>query len=333
MPRNNILVTGGAGYIGSHAVKALVRNGLQPVVLDNLVAGNRSAAKWGHLIEGDISDEALIRQVIARYQIRAVIHFAGSAYIGESMQNPRKYFRNNVTKSLQFLDAILDGGVQQIVFSSTCATYGIPKYLPIDENHPQLPVNPYGESKLFIEKTLKWYGQTHGIRSVLLRYFNAAGADPDGEVGESHKPETHLIPNTIRAALGFTPGITVFGTDFPTPDGTPVRDYVHVTDLADAHVRALSYLEAGGQTAAFNLGTGTGYSVRDVIRSVERIAGHGVCVVEEARRPGDPAALIASADEAKRVLGWNANFRSLDEIVATAWQWHANASLSAAAAI
>jgi UDP-glucose-4-epimerase GalE len=332
MPKN-ILVTGGAGYIGSHAVKALAREGLQPVVLDNLVAGNRWAAKWGRLIEGDISDEALIRQILARHQIRAVLHFAGSAYIAESIQNPRKYFLNNVTKSLQFLDALLDFDVKQIVFSSTCATYGIPKYLPIDENHPQWPVNPYGESKLFIEKTLKWYGQTHGIRSVILRYFNAAGADPDGEIGEGHDPETHLIPNTIRAALGVTQGVTVFGTDFPTSDGTAVRDYVHVTDLADAHVRAISYLEAGGGNASFNLGTGTGYSVRDVIRCVEQIAGGRISVIEAPRRPGDPATLVASAEAARRVLEWKPNFSSLDEIVATAWKWHAKTSLSAVAAI
>ena len=333
MSHDHVLVTGGAGYIGSHTAKVLSRSGLQPVVLDNLTAGNRWAVKWGRLIEGDISDEALLRQVIARYQIITVIHFAGSAYIAESVQNPRKYFLNNVSKSLRFLDAILDSGVQQIVFSSTCATYGIPDYLPIDENHPQSPINPYGESKLFIEKALKSYGRAYGLRSVTLRYFNAAGADPDGDIGESHYPETHLIPNAIRAALGLIPAITVFGTDFPTPDGTAVRDYVHVTDLADAHVAALRYLKAGGRNAAFNLGIGSGFSVMDVIRTVERITGRRIPVINDARRPGDPATLIASPEQARRVLGWNAKYAGLDEIVATAWQWQEKTALSAAAAI
>ena len=332
LPRS-VLVTGGAGYIGSHIAKAFARHGLQPVVLDNLATGNRWAVKWGPLVEGDICEEALVRHTVHHYKIEAVIHLAASAYVGESVQNPRKYFRNNASKSLQFLDALIDAGVQKLVFSSTCATYGRPEYLPIDENHPQTPVNPYGETKLFIEKALKWYSPVHQLRSVCLRYFNAAGADQEGDIGESHDPESHLIPITIQTALGSRLRTTLYGTDFPTPDGTAIRDYVHVADLADAHVRALEYLESGGPTTALNLGTGSGHSVGEVIRSVERTARRRISVACTDRRAGDPAALVACADVAKRVLGWEPKFTSLDEIIETAWQWHAQRGPAATAAI
>ncbi len=263
-----VLVTGGAGYIGSHTAKALARDGFEPVVLDNLVTGHRSAVRWGPFVRGDVGDRGLVRRVIRDHRVEAVVHFAACAYVGESIQDPRKYFRNNVANTLALLDAMLDAGVDQIVFSSTCATYGVPDELPIGEDHPQRPVNPYGDSKLFVERMLGAYGVAYGLRSVALRYFNAAGADPEGELGENHDPETHLIPLVIEAALGRRPWVDVLGTDYPTPDGTAVRDFVHVTDLAEAHVRALGHLLGGGESVALNLGTGAGHSVREVIGTV-----------------------------------------------------------------
>jgi UDP-arabinose 4-epimerase len=318
----NVLVTGGAGYIGSHTAKALARAGSQPIVLDNLITGNDWAVQWGPFVRGNIGDRALVRKVIAEYRVEAVIHFAAHAYVGESTLEPRKYFENNVANTLALLDAVRDSGVEQFVFSSTCATYGVPRKLPIREEHAQLPVNPYGESKLFIEKVLGWYREAYGLRSVCLRYFNAAGADPECEIGECHTPETHLIPLVIYTALGLTPAVTVFGTDYPTPDGTAVRDYIHVCDLAEAHVRALDYLYRGGPSTAVNLGIGTGHSVRDVVRAVERVAGRKLAVSENPRRFGDPAILVASAEKARKRLGWVPRFTSLDQIVETAWAWH-----------
>ena len=241
-----ILVTGGAGYIGSHTCKQLAAAGYLPVVLDNLVQGHQWAVKWGPLIVGDISDSELVRRTVREFDIKTVIHFAAHAYVGESVQDPRKYFRNNVSSTLVFLDALLDSGVDNVVFSSSCATYGIPDKLPINEDHPQQPINPYGVSKLMIENVLRWYGKAYGLRSVSLRYFNAAGADPEGEIGEDHSPETHLIPLVIAAAQGKIPEIEIFGTDYDTKDGTAVRDYIHVCDLAAAHVEAVSHLSLGG---------------------------------------------------------------------------------------
>jgi UDP-arabinose 4-epimerase len=319
-----VLVTGGAGYIGSHTAKALAEAGYEPVVIDNLSAGRRNAVRWGPFEEGDISDERLVRRVVDRYDIETVAHFAANAYVGESVEQPRKYFNNNVINSLRLLHALLDAGVTRIVFSSTCATYGIPNTTPITESHTQVPVNPYGESKLFVERALRWYGDAHGLRSVCLRFFNAAGADASGTLGESHDPETHLIPLAIGAAQGWAPPLKVFGSDYDTPDGTAVRDYIHVTDLADAHVRAIKYLERGGPSTAINLGTGRGYSVREVQLAVERISQTAVPAAMCERRLGDPAMLVANARKAAKVLGWKPRYTDLDEMVETAWRWHSN---------
>jgi UDP-glucose-4-epimerase GalE len=318
----NILVTGGAGYIGSHTAKALAAAGYQPIVLDNLSTGNSWAVQWGPLFNHDLADCNLIRTVIEKNNIESVVHFAANAYVGESMRYPQKYFDNNVINSLNLLNTMLQCGVQNIVFSSSCATYGDPKFVPISENHPQVPVNPYGDSKLFIEKVLRWFGESHGMRSVCLRYFNAAGADPEIEIGEHHDPETHLIPLIIEAALTQSEPVKVFGTDYPTPDGSAIRDYVHVTDLANAHVKALRYLEHGGENTALNLGTGSGHSVREVIKSVERVTGYCVPLCESPRRAGDPPVLAANANKAKEILDWTPHFINLDEIVDTAWNWH-----------
>jgi UDP-arabinose 4-epimerase len=321
MKNRNILVTGGAGYIGSHACKALSAAGYTPVTFDNLVYGHRWAVRWGPLIEGDLEDRAAIERVLRDYNIEAVIHFAAYAYVGESMTDPGKYFRN-VASTLNLLDAMQATGVNRIVFSSTCATYGVPDTVPITEDHPQRAVNPYGESKLFVEKALHWYGAAHGLRWTALRYFNAAGADPDGEIGEDHTPETHLIPLAIETALGVRPELQVMGTDYATPDGTAIRDYIHVADLADAHVRALRHLQLGGASGPINLGTGTGYSVRDVIAMVEQVTGRRVKTRNAPRRAGDPPALVAAPGRAREMLGWRPQASNLESIVRTAYRWH-----------
>lgn len=318
----NILVTGGAGYIGSHACKALAQAGYHPITLDNLVYGHRQAVKWGPFIEGDLADGRLLRRILRDYAVEAVIHFAAYAYVGESMQDPGKYFRNNVANTINLLDAMVETGTNHIVFSSTCATYGVPQRMPVSEDHLQQPVNPYGESKLFIERALRWYDTAHAIRSVSLRYFNAAGADPAVEIGENHDPETHLIPLVIRAALDPTQNVKIFGTDYATPDGTAIRDYIHVTDLARAHVEALDRLRDGGETISLNLGTGTGHSVREVIDAVQRISGHKVDMVEAPRRAGDPPMLVAQPGLAADILGWVPKYSDLDTIVTTALRWH-----------
>lgn len=317
-----VLVTGGAGYIGSHTCKRLAQAGFLPVTLDNLEQGHRWAVQWGPLVEGDLADGVFVRSVLKEHRIQAVLHFAAYAYVGESVENPRKYMRCNVLNGLNLLDAMVEVGVREIIFSSTCATYGIPDKMPMTEDLPQHPVNPYGESKLFIERALDWYGRAYGIRWVALRYFNAAGADPDAEIGEEHSPETHLIPLVIRAALGKSPHVSVFGTDYPTPDGTAIRDYIHVTDLAEAHVLALRYLQSGGPSLGLNLGTGEGHSVREVIRAVELACRQPVPVRDAPRRPGDPPALVADASKARQVLGWRPRWVELDGIVETALRWH-----------
>jgi UDP-arabinose 4-epimerase len=322
MAKRAVLVTGGAGYIGSHTCKALARAGHLPIALDNLIHGHKAAVRWGPLIDGDIRDRGLVERAIREYRIEAVVHFAGYAYVGESMRDPGKYFANNMMGSLALLEALQACGVGRIVFSSTCATYGVPESLPIRDEHAQRPINPYGESKLFVERALHWYGVAHGLQSVALRYFNAAGADPDGEIGEDHDPETHLIPLAIGAALGKRPPLQIYGTDYPTPDGTAVRDYVHVTDLADAHVRALDYLDGGGESTAFNLGTGRGHSVREVVAAVERVAERELPRRETARRPGDPASLVAAPGRSRELLGWAPQRSELGAIIATAWRWH-----------
>ena len=318
----NILVTGGAGYIGSHTAKALSRAGYRPVTYDSLVYGHRHAVKWGPFIEGDIADTAKLERVIKDEAIDAVVHFAAFAYVGESVTKPEIYFQNNVVGSLSLLDAMRHTGVKPIVFSSTCATYGMPDRMPITEDTQQRPINPYGETKLMIERALAWYGPAHDTRSVSLRYFNACGADPEGEIGEEHDPETHLIPLILDAALGKRAAIDVFGTDYPTPDGTAVRDYIHVQDLADAHVKALAYLFAGGETTQVNLGTGTGNSVREVIDAVERVTGRTVPKREVARRAGDPPELVADPSKANSLLGWQPAMSDIDSIIRTAWAWH-----------
>ena len=317
----NILVAGGAGYIGSHTCKALAQAGYRPVTVDNLVYGHRSAVRWGPLVQADLADRSAIHKVIRDYDIEAVMHFAAYAYVGESMRQPGKYFQNNVANTFQLFEVMREAGLKTIIFSSTCATYGHPDYLPIDEAHAQQPVNPYGESKLFVERTLPWYGMAHGFDYAVLRYFNAAGADPDGEIGEQHDPETHLIPLVIEAALGRRASVEIYGTDYPTQDGTAIRDYTHVSDLADAHVLALDYLQQGNQSICLNLGTGKGYSVREVIAAVERIGRCAVPIKQTRRRPGDPTELVADASRAREVLAWTPSRSDIDTIVQTAWDW------------
>jgi len=316
----SILIVGGAGYIGSQTAKRVAQAGLKPVVFDNLVYGHRWAVKWGPLIEGDLADGAQIRRVLEEHQITAVVHFAAYAYVGESVTHPRKYFRNNLVGTVNLLDAMLDAGVRDIVFSSTCATYGDPVRVPIDETHPQSPVNPYGETKLAVERVLHWYQRAYPLRFAALRYFNAAGADPEGELGEDHAPETHLIPLAIEAARGGTP-LNIFGTDYPTPDGTAIRDYIHVQDLADAHVAALDKLRNGATSLFVNLGTGRGHSVREVIAAVEKVSGKKVPAKESGRRAGDPPALVADARRAAEVLGWKPRLADIETIVEHAWRW------------
>jgi UDP-glucose-4-epimerase GalE len=317
-----VLVTGGAGYIGSHTAKLLAASGHSPIVFDDMSQGHAWAVKWGPIEHGSLSDTHRLRDVFARHEIDAVIHFAANALVGESISNPAKYFRNNTVGTLNLLDAMRGASVDRIVFSSTCATYGNPVRVPIDEMHPQAPVNPYGESKLMVEKILRWYGECYGLRWMALRYFNAAGADPDGEIGEDHDPETHLIPLVIGAALGTRLPVRIFGTDYDTPDGTAVRDYVHVMDLADAHLRALQRLDDGSASQAVNLGTGRGHSVREVLTTVAHLAGKDVPAVESPRRAGDPPALVADPARARDVLGWTCRYPALEVIVQHAWNWH-----------
>jgi UDP-glucose-4-epimerase GalE len=329
----NILITGGAGYIGSHAAKVFSRSGLQPIVVDNLLRGHRDAARFGPLIVADIGDRAALDNVFRQYPIEAVIHFAAFAYVGESMRSPNIYFQNNVASSLNLLEAMREHAVRKIVFSSTCATYGDPQQIPIPEDHPQRPVNPYGESKVMVERLLHWYGVAFGFEWVALRYFNAAGADPEGELGEEHAPETHLIPLAIAAAMRPAEILNIFGTDYDTPDGTAIRDYLHVTDLAEAHLAALRYLQEGNKSTAFNLGTGCGHSVREVAQMVEHISGCAVPTREIERRAGDPACLIADARKAANVLRWHPRHSSLEEIVRTAWNWKEKSAGTAKLAI
>jgi UDP-glucose-4-epimerase GalE len=316
-----VLVTGGAGYIGSHACKALSLAGYEPVAFDSFVAGHREAVRYGPLVEGDISDVQAVRGAIRRHDISSVMHFAAFLDVGESVRDPARYYRNNVIGALGVLEAMAAEQVPMIVFSSTCATYGEPVDTPIAESHPQQPINSYGETKLAIERALVHFERACGIRWAALRYFNAAGADPDGEIGEDHAPEIHLIPRAIAAATG-GPGLEVYGEDYPTPDGTCLRDYVHVTDLAEAHIRALEVIGASGRSGAYNLGTGRPHSVRQVLDSVERVTGKSVPRTIGPRRPGDPAVLYAEALKARTELGWTPRFSDLDAIVATAWRWH-----------
>ena len=323
-----ILVTGGAGYIGSHTVKALKQAGLQPLIFDNFSTGHRSFIKATPVFEGDVSNPGDLAQMFAEYPIEGVLHFAGKALVGESVEKPELYYDINLKGGLNLLAAMKHCGVKFLIFSSTCAVYGHPQEVPISEDHPQNPINPYGDSKLAFERAMRWFHEAHGLEYLSLRYFNAAGADRDGEFGEDHDPETHLIPLVLDAAAGRRPEVRIFGTDYPTPDGTCLRDYIHVTDLARAHVLGLQELMEGrAQSQAINLGTGHGYSVREVIETARRITGKNFAVRETTRRPGDPPRLVASADRAKKVLGWNAVESDLDNIVRSAWNWTIRRSL------
>lgn len=321
-PKAKVLVTGGAGYIGSHTCKALLGAGYEPVVFDNLSAGYESFVQWGELIHGDIMDTALLTQVMQTVKPIGVIHFASFIQVGESVELPGKYYRNNTGGSLSILEAMRASGVENIVVSSTAAVYGEPEIVPIAESSPMAPLNPYGASKLMMERLLDDFEHAHGLRSAALRYFNAAGGDPDGDVGERHNPETHLIPRVFMAAEGEIPALKLFGDDYPTPDGTCVRDYIHVRDLASAHRLALEKLAQGEKVLKLNLGTGTGYSVMQIIKASEKITGKSVPYSIGPRRPGDVPALVAQAGKARDVLGWEPVCSGLDNILETAWRWY-----------
>lgn len=317
-----VLVTGGAGYIGSHTCKALSRAGYLPITYDNLVYGHPEAVQWGPLVQGDINDRKQLEMAMRKFLPSAVMHFAAYAYVGESVKHPAKYYRNNVAGTLSLLESMKNCNIDKIIFSSTCATYGMPEQIPIPESHPQNPINPYGRSKFMIEWVLQDFAAAYDLKFVSLRYFNAAGADPDVEIGEDHTPETHLIPIVLEVALGKINQLEIFGTDYDTHDGTCIRDYIHVSDLADAHLLALEYLIDGGQSDVFNLGNGDGFSVREVIASAMKITGRNIPCQETERRAGDPAALIGSSEKIKSKMGWEAVHNSLEAIIRTAWRWH-----------
>ncbi|KGM54330.1 UDP-galactose-4-epimerase [Lysobacter daejeonensis GH1-9] len=318
------LLCGGAGYIGSHMLKWLVERGHSVTVLDNLSTGHREAVQWGEFVQADLLDPASLESAFAGRSFDAVIHFCARSLVGESVAQPYDYYANNVAGTLNLLEAMKRHGVSKLVFSSTAAVFGHPVQDFIDEEHPKAPINPYGASKLMVERILADAAQAHGLRSMALRYFNAAGASPESDIGESHQPETHLIPNALRAALGTGPGLKVFGSDYPTPDGTCVRDYVHVDDLAQAHEQALAYMDTHEGAHAFNLGNGQGFSVREVIDAASRVAGRPVPYELAPRRAGDPPVLVASSQRARAELGWSPRYTSLDDIIETAYRWHRN---------
>jgi len=320
-----ILVTGGAGYIGSHSVLTLQKAGYEVVVLDNLVYGHRDIVDdvlKAKLIVGDTCNPGLLKEIFTEHKIDAVMHFAAYAYVGESVTNPAKYYHNNVLGTLTLLEAMLEANVHNFVFSSTCATYGVPQSIPITEGQPQNPINPYGATKLMIERILKDFDHAYNFRSVCLRYFNASGADPDGMLGEDHNPETHLIPLVLQTALGHRESISIFGTDYDTADGSCIRDYIHVLDIAQAHILALEYLLKDGKSDFFNLGNGNGFSVREVIETARQITGKTIKADACDRRPGDPPALVGSGKKAKTILGWQPQYSNLEDIISHAWQWH-----------
>lgn len=316
-----ILVTGGAGYIGSVAVSDLVARGEEVVVIDNLVYGHQEAVSpVAPFYEGEIGDSDLVTKICKAHSVDACMHFSAYAYVGESVTEPRKYFENNVVQTLRLLDTLIDNGVRNFVFSSTCATYGEPQYVPIDENHPQSPTNPYGETKLMVERILKSYDVAYGLRYVALRYFNASGATET--LGEHHTPETHLIPLVLAAAMGKLPHISIFGDDYPTPDGTAIRDYIHISDLSSAHLLALDHLRSGGASEFINLGNGSGYSVKEVVDCARKVTGREIKAETAPRRAGDPARLIANAAKAREVLGWTPEHPDLESIIESSWKWH-----------
>ena len=322
MTKGNILIVGGAGYIGSHANKALSKKGYKTVVFDNLSRGHKEFVKWGKFFKGDLADKKQLEACFKKYPIKAVMHFSAFAYVGESVEEPAKYYINNVANTLNLLEVMRAHNVKHFIFSSTAATFGEPIKIPINEKHPQMPINPYGRTKKIIEDILKDYSAAYGLKYIALRYFNAAGCDPDGEIGEKHNPETHLIPLILDAAIGKRKNIKIFGTDYKTPDGSCVRDYIHVADLADAHIKALEYLFKGGKSDCFNLGNGKGFSVKEVIEAAREITGKKIRIIETQRRAGDPAVLIASSAKAKKALGWKPQFNRLSSILETAWNWH-----------
>lgn len=317
-----ILITGGAGYIGSQANKILNLGGHSTVVFDNLSQGNLSLVKWGDFVEGDLKDINQIRSVFKNFKIKSVMHFAASSFVRESMVDPDKYYLNNVVNTLNLLKVMRENNVDKFIFSSTCSIYGNPVDLPINENHPQLPLNPYGHSKLIIEQVLKNYSDAYGLKYVSLRYFNASGADEECSIGEMHDPETHLIPLVFDVAMGISNYLKIYGTDYDTKDGSAVRDYIHVTDIADAHILALNYLNEGGNSEFINLGNGSGYTVKEVIALCEEITQTKIPVIEENRRPGDAPILIGSSKKANNLLGWSPKYTKLEDILQTAWAWH-----------
>ena len=320
-----ILVTGGAGYIGSHAVLALKKAGYEVVVLDNLSNGHRELVEQVlqvKLIVGDTSDRALLDNIFTTHNITAVMHFAAYIAVGESVTDPAKYYHNNVAGTLTLLEAMLAASINKFIFSSTCALYGVPKFVPLTEDHPQDPISPYATTKWMVERILSDFDTAYNLKSVRFRYFNAAGADPTGLLGEDHEPETHLIPLVLMAALGKRESILIFGTDYPTTDGTCIRDYIHVTDLAQAHVLGVEYLLKGGDSEVFNLGNGSGFSVREVIESAKEVTGSEIKIEERDRRPGDPPILVGSSDKATKVLGWRPQYPNIKDILTHAWQWH-----------
>ena len=318
----NILVTGGAGYIGSHCCKALYQKGFNPITIDNLVYGHKNFVRWGEFFQGDVGNPADLKKCFSRHKIDAVMHFAAYAYVGESVQDPLKYYENNLRNTVELLHAVVENDINYFVFSSTCATYGNPEKTPIDERHPLNPINPYGRTKRMIEEILEDYGAAYGLNYTSLRYFNAAGADPDGEIGEDHNPETHLIPLVLDVAATKRKSIKVFGTDYATTDGTCIRDYIHVTDLAEAHILALQRLMGGADSSVYNLGNGRGFSVLEVIECAREITAEDIAVENTDRRPGDPPVLIASNEKAIAELGWNPVYADLNDIIGTAWKWH-----------
>ncbi|MBW2199795.1 MAG: UDP-glucose 4-epimerase GalE [Deltaproteobacteria bacterium] len=322
MKNDYILIVGGAGYIGSHVAKESQKKGYRPIIYDNLVYGHKELVKWGDFVLGDLADIEQLRSVFKRFPIRAVMHFSAYAYVGESVENPAKYYLNNVANTIYLLNVMREFGVKYFIFSSTCATYGYPAAIPITEKHVREPVNPYGRSKLMVEWILSDFSVAYDLKYVSLRYFNAAGADPDTEIGEWHEPETHLIPLVLDVAIGKRDHIKIFGTDYNTADGTCIRDYIHVTDLASAHMLALEYLFKGGKSDVFNLGNGEGFSVKEVIKTAAKVTGKKIKAIEWNRRPGDPDVLIGDCAKAKNILEWEQQYNDLSTIIRTAWQWH-----------
>jgi len=321
-----IVIVGGAGYIGSHVVRALERKGHEVVVFDNLEKGHREAVGDTAFVRGDLRRKGDVQRLFEKYEVSAVMHFSAYSIVPESMEKPELYYENNIGGTVNLLAAMHQHGVNSFIFSSTAAVYGEPRRIPLDEDHPTVPTNVYGETKLGVERMLRWFDVVHGIKSVCLRYFNAAGADHTGDIGELHDPETHLIPLVLQAAAGVRESISIYGDDYETRDGTCVRDYIHVTDLADAHIRALEYVQSEVRSDIFNLGNGNGYTVREVIAEAEEVVGKSIPVRMSGRRPGDPAVLVASSEKARRVLGWEPQFPSLHAIIESAWKWHRGAA-------